>query len=473
MSFEDDLRGRFAEAAKHDTLGSGSLSSVKARARQRTIRTRVATGAAVVALALVGGIATTSLIGNARQVDTFDDTETPDDDGAAENPQQDDDDDENIVTTGNVSEDDFTYIGSFRVPSDPSANDGPQRFDFGGFAMAVDTQGDPDNDAGSIFMSGFPIDGQVAEITIPEPVPHSGDAANLPVAEFLQPFTDITDGRAETLLGTDGDDDRYRIGGLEVVDGPGGRRLHWTVYEPFGIADRDNPGHGHSSLDLSNPDPEGPWFLGGLHNHRSGGYVFAVPEEFADGAFGGRQLISGFREQRADNSASSPGSPFFAFTPPESADAGSRVGDPLTLADYERPDQQVEGFRIDAVTRGASWVSTSDNRNVVVTVGNANGLPDVDCVSEGQPPLDFFGPEVNFYDPDSLAEVARGNVEPHTIAPYMRWDPSEHLLQTCALQLSAVSFDALAGRLYLVQLYAETVDSEFGFLPVVHVFDIG
>jgi len=474
MSFENELRDLFDDADTSLALDDGSLASVKKRAQQRTTRARLGAGMAALALVVAGGAIFTTLDNQAtEEIETIDDTEETGDvviDG----------DDPSTLSVGRVTEADLTYRGAFLVPSvEWSGNDDdPARFGFGGNVTAFNPYGDPNNEddfAGSMFMTGFVRNPHVAEISIPTPEPHDGSTTGLPVAEFLQPFAEITGGRAETLIGSEdvGGLGEYRIGGLEVVDGPGGRRLHWTAWQWFDVSDHDNPGHGHSSLDLSNPDPEGPWYLGDLEGYTTAGYVFSVPQDVADDSLGGRELIAGFHEKEPDASSMSQGSPFVAFSPPDTAAAEARIADPLELANYRFPDEQVDGFSETGRMPGAAWVSTTDGRSAVVTVGNENQLETGDCTSEEQPPLDFYGPKLTFYDTSDLAAVAAGSGAAHEVAPYLDWDPSEHLIPTCGVQITSISVDAEAGLVYIVQILADTSRDEFDFLPVIHVFDVG
>ena len=50
MSFEDQLRGEFGQAGQELQLDDGSIGAVKRRARLRTRRVRVASGAALVSI---------------------------------------------------------------------------------------------------------------------------------------------------------------------------------------------------------------------------------------------------------------------------------------------------------------------------------------------------------------------------------------------------------------------------------------
>ena len=482
MSFENELRNLFDEADTEVSLDDGSLTAVKMRAKQRTNRARMAVGAAAIALIAFGGILVSNIQREAANVEL---TDIPDDgsegaleDGAEDTSESGVDGTVEGSDTGPVSEDDFSYAGAFLVPSSEVAIEGAERFDFGGSASAFNPFGDPDNTdgfAGSIFMTGFPRNAQVAEISIPEPAPHDGTTAGLPIAEMLQPFSDVTDGRADTFVGSEevGGQGEFRIGGLEVLDGPGGQRLHWTAWQWQDVGAHDNPGHGHSSLDLSNPDPQGPWFLGDFEGYESAGYVFSVPENFANAELGGRELIAGFQDIEATFSSMSQGPPFFAFSPFEQAAAEERVAEPLELASYGDGDL-VTNFSDTAATPGATWVSTSDGRSAVVTVGNDVLAPgDLSCSPGETQPVEGFGPRFTFYDPADLAAVASGERDSNQVEPYRVWDPTEHLIAFCGLQISSISFDADAGRIYVVQTRADVSQGEFGFLPVVHVFDVG
>ena len=201
----NDLRDRFEAAGKELVPSAGSVEAVKARARQRTVRSRVA--AAVAALLVIIGvaIATTVIIGS-------------DDDSASSAAAV-------YTSNGLVEAADFAYVGSFAAPEDSS---GVEEFGFGGSAVAYNPAGE-----GSLFITGFARNEMVAEISIPQLRAHEGQSDGLFDAEVIQPFTDITGGRGSSLIGSSqvGGQDDFRIGGLEVIEGPDGARLHWTAWQ--------------------------------------------------------------------------------------------------------------------------------------------------------------------------------------------------------------------------------------------------
>lgn len=449
MSFENELRDHFDGADQELALSGGSLPAVKQRARQRTIRTRVTAGAVVLSLGAVLG-ATLLNTEEAAQQPTSVEADAS-------------------TGTGTVSADDLFYLGAFLPPTDREEGD----FGYGGRAAAFNPFGDPDNDdalSGSLFITGFPDNAEVAEISIPEPRQHDGTISRLPVAELLQPFADVTNGRADEFVGSTevGGQGIYRIGGLEVVEIAGEPQLHWTAWQYLDVAPHDNPGHGYSSLDLSNPDPKGPWFLGDFEGYNTAGYVLSVPQSFADQAFGGRSLIAGHQAVSHSNGMSF-GAPFFAYSA-DGAEPGDRL-DPIELVNFNETDPQAPGFEPDSVTRGATWVETSDGRQAIVTVGNKLDLIQGDC-SDLDPTSEEYGPRLSFYNPIDLAEVAVGNRLPYEVAPYLVSEETNFMIPTCGVQLTSVSFDAESRRLYVVQLLGSKLETNGITVPVIHVFEV-
>ncbi len=471
MNHEDELQQLFESAGSAVELEPGSLSSVKGRAAKRTRNTRMMTTGALCAVLLAVGVAGWSTLvpgqesievatGGPLDTDSGDPAETVDDEAP-------------------VTEEDFTYLGAFMAPAGDIAE---STFAFGGATSAFNPAGDPGGDddfSGSLFMSGHPRENPgVAEIAIPEPFLHGGSTDGLPVAEVLQPFADITSGRAAEFVGSQavGGDDEFRYGGLEVVDGPDGSRLHWTVWQFNNVTDSDVPGHGHSSLDLSQPDPQGPFFAGEANGLVTAGYLFAVPDDFADQHFDGKRLLTGHKDEPTTTTRSW-GPPFFAYAPPESAEPNSRV-DAIELASYLDGDQLADYGRAD-IAPGGSWVTTSDGASAVVTVGR-RGLGEVregaaiegDCDPYAGVHADPYEPQIMFYRPADLAAVAAGDIEPSELQPYRRWNPAEHLISTCRWYLSSISFDAENNLAYVVQTEADTSQDEFSPIPVIHVFQL-
>lgn len=510
MNTARDLQRRFDSAADAVALAPGSVDAVRARAARRDRNGRAARGAAV-AFVAVGFIAvavgvpflrdtpvsevevastgqsatsTEPLSTDPLSTDAADamraealsaeslSTESLSTDAASGD-----------TTATQLNPGHLDYLGAFLAPAEEV--DGTT-FAYGGQAAAFNPWGDPSADErsdpfeGSLFLTSHPRKNPgVAEISIPTPKLHDGTTASLPIADLLSPFRDITDGRADTFVGSAevGGQDEYRYGGLEVLDGPDGPRLHWTVYQYGNVSDGNLPGHGHSSLDPSAPDPEGPWSLSGFDNRLTAGYLFAVPEAFAAAALDGQSLIAGFRGGAATQGRSW-GPPFFAFDPPLSAEPGSLI-DTTLIAQYPDQDLALDGMGQADTAAGAAWITAADGSAAVVTVGY-RGLGQV---SHGTPRANDCGintgihagpyePLVMFYDPDDLAAAAAGETDPWTIEPYLTWSPIEHMIPTCEFELTSISFDQASGRVYLVQREADTSQSEYSPVPVIHVFQV-
>ena len=451
-----ELTERFRSSEVDLDLDGGSLAAVKERAAERSRRKRAAGGAAAV-LALALFIVASQVIpqSNETTVDITDVAGVEDTQAAVEG---------GWTTNGTLTGDDLTYSGSFSVPS---GSDG-EGFGFGGGSIAYNPAGD-----GSLFVTGIAPEGQVAEISIPSIEPHEDSRRGFSEAEILQPLTDITSGRGDELIGTtqQGGAEHFQIGGLEVVEGPAGPRLHWTAWRAFAVTNDEVPGHGHSSLDFGDVDVEGPWLLSDFDSFVTAGYVFDVPPAFADSFLDGRQLISGFQLNpgSADTSA---GPPFVSFDPPESAAPGTRL-DAVALANFEPSVAQSTSFAETAVVPGGEWVTTSDGRHSVVVVGNGMTRDASEgCELGSTTDVAAHDPHIAFYDPADLAATALGTQSPDAVEPELVVSLADVLIPTCGTQLGGLSFDAENRRLFLTQRLVTVNDSGFDARPVIHVFDV-
>jgi len=465
MTFEDELQRRFDSAQSAIQLDPGSPQEVRGRASRQLRNRRVVGGIAATLVVLGLGSLLLSLSARDGSVDVAA--------GAAAA----------IDHTSGITDSDFTYLGAFKLPA---GDWGDSRFAFGGEAAAFYAGGDPDSDDGfdgSLFVSGHPTRNPgVAEVAIPAPIAHDGTSEVLPIADVLRPFVDITDGRAAAAVATTDEDGTiqsrsFRFSGLEVIDTAGGPRLAWTIWQYQNASNNIVAGHGHSSVDLRDPSPEGPWFLGDYDSRATAGYIFDVPEAFAKQNLDGFRLLTGLQDGSAGGETSS-GPPFFAFNAPTEAAAGDRV-DVLPLAFYEGEPQRLSGFGRADSAGGAEWISTSAGENAVIVVGSRglgearNGVagPD-DCGNNAGTHAGPYEPRVLFYDPQDFAKLATGELEAWQLQPYFSWNPAEFLLPTCEWLLTSVSFDEQSRRVYVVQVQADLSQSEFSPVPVVHVFGL-
>ena len=446
----NDLRERFGQAENEMAFGEGSLESVIARADQRTRRTQIAGGATAILIVAVLGFFLFQLINPEPPSEIIDVTNEADTNTES-------------LSSSTLSEADFVYAGTFTAPD----VDGESNFEFGGHTIAFN----PEND--SLFITGFRNNPEVAEISIPDFIAHEGSRTDLVEAELLQPFADITEGEALARIGSVevGGQDNYRINGLEVVEGDDGPRLHWTATQYQNAVPHVLPGHRHSSLDLSNPDVEGPFFVEGFIAEQTAGYIFQVPQEFADSALGGRSLVSGYQEEV--RGFTSRGAPFFAFDVPGSVVTEGTV-EATELVNYEFPEEESEFLASSMRVPGADWVSTPDGRSAIVTVGNSMNL-DVseDCRFGRSTDVSAHSPQMSLYDPADLAAVAAGTSQPSEVEPYLVISLEDDVIPVCGAQLGAIAFDAENNRLFVVQESVTANESDFDARPAIHVFTVG
>ena len=484
MSFEDELMRRFEKGSTSIEFDRVEPTEIRNEAMRRNRARSAVLAAAAALLVVVAGTFVLRAIDEPAnptlEVAATADRADPDNSGGPTEPADADqatNSTTSVVVGEQMTEADWTYLGAFIAPA--TEVDG-SLFAFGGEAATFNPFGDPsssDGFDGSMFLSGHPVQNPgVAEITIPAPLPHDGTTNGLPIAELLGPFVEITGGRAsEFVAGVDGLD-QFRYGGLEVVDSGNGPRLHWTVRQSNNVTSGDLPGHGHSSLDPTDPDPQGPWHLGDIDNRFSAGYVFTAPDSIVGGDGTVDTFVAGFRGGPA-TFRHSWGPPFFGFDPPLRGEIGDRlaVG---PIAQYPDQASGLTGFGQADQAGGAEWISHGDVA-AVVTVG-FRGLGEVfqgepreqDCGINVSVHAGPYEPQIMFYDPADFAAAAAGEIEPSELEPYRRWNPAEHMIRTCQWDLSSISYDAASGRIYVVQREADTSQNEFSPVPVVHVFQL-
>ena len=373
----------------------------------------------------------------------------------------------------------LSYVGAFRVPT---GRFGTSTFAFGGHGLAW-RPGDPaDPFPGTLFAVGHEQEQQVAEFDIPAPVA-SHDPGRLPVASFVQPFTDVTGG-----LGPAATAGEMRVGDIEFLDG----RLHWSVYRWYNVGAEQLAGHGWSNADFGDLDAHGTWTLGAYHNQLTGGYLLTAPQAWADAHTSGRRLIAGLTVRQGVASTSQ-GPALFAYSDAQavaSPPPGSAL-DTTALLYYPHADGQTStpdpipaggatltGHLIPESWRGATWVEAGGRQAVLVVGRRASveryGEPEPgDCEPDKGYHGDPYRPVFALYDPDDLAAVAAGAKRPWEVQPYAEIDPSADLIPSCGWDLSGAAFDAEHSLLYVIHQGADVVSAEFEPYPVVYVYRVG
>jgi hypothetical protein len=434
--------------------------------------------------------------------------------------------------SGLVNPAEMVYLGSFRLPGEETP---PKTFAYGGNAMTFNPDGDPaggDDFPGSLFVMGherqawgtLPDGNQVAEIGIPAPV-LSANMEELPVAGFLQEFSDVTAGYFTDM-------EEIPKVGMQYLNHPDtGPLIHlaWGQH----LQPPDVPSHAWFSPTLTAPKLQGVWFIGNQNMYSVNGYLFEIPAAWADAHASGRYLATG---RMRDGGQGGMGPALFAYRPwledGSAPPSGTRLAETVLLM-YETSDATEEiircqnGYQHPDEWEGGAWLTTPSGKTAVLFAGTKSngtkywygyrnpagaGLACVDAhitdfptcrMADGSacPAEDFegccnaeegscisqrgwwsthFDAELIFYDPDDLAGVAAGTMDPWEPQPYAMLDIDDRLFFNPAgtdvdmigegdqrrFRIGDVSYDRANGLLYVLEQFAD------GAKPVVHVWKV-
>ena len=436
-----------------------------------------------------------------------------------------------IVPSGRIAPEDLVYQGAFRLPEGSNGSN----WEYSGDAMTYYPDGDPDgpNDGypGSLFITGhdrqawgsLPDGDQVAEVSIPIPALHE-DPGELPQAQFIQPFNNVTAGYFTEM-------EEIPKLGLSYLNHPQiGALIHlaWGQH----LQPQDQASHAWFNPTLATPNLQGVWFIGNQNLYSTNGYLFDIPLDWADAYAQGRPLATG---RMRDGGQGGMGPTLFAYRPWQEGGAPPPSGTRLpetTLLLYENAynSEQIircmDGYQHPDQWEGGAWITTPAGKSAVLFAGTksvgskywygfinpagaqypcvdteatgfttcrlADGSPcpaedlsgccqqGVDCVSDRGWWSTRFESQIILYDPADLARVATGELESWQPQPYASLPIDEHLYLSAPewdqtwlgwgeqrnQRIGAAAYDRLSGLLYVLELYAE------GGKPVVHVWSI-
>jgi hypothetical protein len=426
---------------------------------------------------------------------------------------------------------DFYYLGAFRLPGGDTR---PATFAYGGNAMTFNPDGDPsgpeDGFPGSLFVTGhdrmaygeLPDGNQVSEVSIPTPV-RSDCLSQLDQAEFLQEFHDVARGFFPEL------DEIPRIG-MQYLDTPAtGAKIHlaWGQHlQP----DPAVASHAWFDPNLAAPDMQGTWFIGNQSLYSVNGYLFEIPQPWADLHAEGRVLGTGrFR----DGGWSGMGPALYAYRPwiddsGTPARPGTHLEETVLLlyessANTSSTERCLDGYQHPDEWEGGAWITTQSGKSAVLFAGTkgtgakywygylnpaGSEVPCVDGEFVGEfavcrqadgtpcPEEDLvecgghsdyrgwwsarFDAQFILYDPADLARVAAGELAPWGPQPYAFLDVDEYLFLNPAgveeamlgtgvqrrFRIGAVAYDRDHALLYVLELFADEAK------PVVHVWEV-
>jgi hypothetical protein len=397
---------------------------------------------------------------------------------------------------------DLVYRGAFRLPGGSTETN----WEYSGHAMAYCPEGDRDRPddgyPGSIFATGHDHQQHVSEISIPAPVISPNKRLDdLNTARTLQGFQDINNMFGDLEIPCAG------LAYLPAQGSPSKGRLCFCWGQHFQF--EQVPSHGWCGLNLSNPNPSGPWLFDGYSNYVTNDYLFEIPKTWADANTPGQCLATGrFRE----GGWSGGGPALFAFGPwihEKSPGPNTTLQNltPLLLYGTQLPgipeirnhdSMAMNGYKACDHWSGGAWLTAGDKSAVVLVgtkalgrcwYGFANGVVwPIDCTPGGSPPCpnvpdwpndnrgwwaEDYAAHIIFYDPMDLAGVAKGTMQPHEPQPYAflnidpyLFDPHVDAARYKRDLVGAMSFDPMRGLVYVFERQAD------GEKSLIHVWSI-
>lgn len=383
---------------------------------------------------------------------------------------------------------DIIYRGAFKLPSgNCELQEGDRSSECqwsyaSGGGLAFNPHGDPagsDTWSGSLFGLGYTK--YASEITIPEPVV-SRNMEDLNRAETLKEFTKI--------FYENGSYNDQAVAGLTFLSAMGNQtrdKLYYTRGHQHkasyaGITDKTVT-HGLAHADLNDPIIDAAWVVGPVNekpNYFSyHSIMFNIPPKWASANNMPEYLIatSGFRD-----GASPDGPGIIAVSPWSDQDPWPGTNTELSckiLLEYEH-GAGIEGFHEADEWEGGAWLTTSSKGAVAMGTKKGfgeywYGLPEGPEVSHFDIPsypsstyksykATRFSSKIVFYDPQDLAQVLTGDMQPYEPQPYAALDLAPFLYDE--KNIRAMAFNRNDSILYLFESRA---DNNRG---VIHVFEI-
>jgi hypothetical protein len=368
---------------------------------------------------------------------------------------------------------DFIYDGAFMLPRNDGSGEEHATFDYGAAALAYhpagDANGPQDGYAGSLFGTGHIYDLLVAEVSIPAPV-RNDQSGDLPRAGYLQKFASITGGVEPRL-------NQVRTAGLACLSGKTNEESwlfftqghHWMHFDDE-RGGRYQPTHVRASIDLSAPEPAGPWKIDTANAYTCSGFCFEIPAEWSDRFTPGKRLAAGgYREHIGSSygpSLYAVAAPLSASTPP----AGMAL-EATTLLNYGLPPDSLIDCKHADRWNGGAWLTIGDKSAVAIIGLKGEGRESygVDNPLGGKGwYTESYNAVIMLYDPESLGAAARGLLKPHEIQPYAKIRLDPHFLGSGIAYPEGAAFDRKNARLYIAQRNA----ARYG-QTAVQVFSLG
>lgn len=357
-----------------------------------------------------------------------------------------------------LQQEDLVYVGAFRLPA--GGRDGAT-FEYGGKAIAFNPG------KNSLFITGHDHHQLTAEIEIPGLV-DSTDYEELPVARFLQPFSDATNGKLSDI--NPGDPNGQKVGGHLVR----GEKLIVSAYSYYDGAGTQRATHFVRPLSLSSDGPVmGPLALG-QRVHFTGGYMTEVPPEWRS-ALGGRALTGNCC--RAIISQQSYGPAVSSFDPDRLIEGDTdSVTDLLhyTSRNPLGPGENTQNPYFNLTTKIEGVVFPHNTASVLFfgyhgtgpyCYGTGEKCNDPARRSQGTHAYPYVY-QVWAYDANDLASVKRRKKSPFRVRPYAVWTFNLPFEKDGAHYLGGAAYDPASDLIYVSQRNGK------GPMPIIHAFRV-
>ena len=371
---------------------------------------------------------------------------------------------------------DFGYEGAFILPASAKR---ASRWGYGGSVFAYNGESD------SVFVSGHPNDGMVAEVSVPSDellkpliVPRKDswgkdwderrrEALVLRSGSWLMDYFDPTGGLIDISAKAGS---KFILNGLCHFRG----QLHWSVNKFYNVEVGDYRSYGFTEL-APKVSAKGLWHVGPRakaagwewHSQKTAGYVLTVPRPFKKNRLACGAVIS------QGLSSTSFGPAYYEFSsevPPE----GEDILDAEWLMSYgtnsEVSSVKFDDFKACDKFDDAVWV-----QDTLLIVGRKSlgkeryGIGKVeegDCTTSKGYHCSPYVPMVYFFHKDEIY----GDKNPWEKVPYATWTPQE-LWYTCDGFLTGCDFDTKNLRFFLLQKDAWK-RGQYETEPLIHVYKL-
>jgi hypothetical protein len=321
-----------------------------------------------------------------------------------------------------LAEDDFEYVGAFRLPRDISGHDGSY-----GRGLAIRTLN------GHTRVITAALDGVIYEVAMPTQL---GVFNTYPQASIVKVWGDLSKG--------------HRVGQLNgLYWDPIDKRLYWSAGNLYNTLHPDDPSMGYSTLDDAGSETGtyGAWRFTGRGAKATMGGVLPVPDWFATQFTQGRRLAAGFGGYwsivATGPAHMGPALCAFAPPPPETTKGSSLeftnlVGYPFNAKPYTEPDRchrdteyhtEFDGWNpkdgigywswTDYIWQGAVWIDLPEKHGIVFfpTLGRGRTWYEDSTLHAERAAHAFY-----VYDPNDFSRVASGQKKQWEIQPADTWD---------------------------------------------------